>query len=199
MSQGVLARAAGVSQQTIGKLETGEMKATTRLGDIARALGVSPGELDPQFADVPELKSGYNPPPRLMNDRLLMPVYSSAEGGDGSIIVDAHPLEYVMRPYTLESVADAYAILITGDSMTPAFEPGDRAWVNPRLPPIRNADCIFYQVNGNGDEPRAMIKRLVGWTDSKWSVKQWNPAKEFKLDRAEWSRVHRVEGKFSRR
>lgn len=127
-----------------------------------------------------------------------MPVYAAAEGGDGSLILSTDPLEYVKRPYTLENIEDAYGIHIVGESMFPAFEPGDVAWINPRLPPIRGTDVVLYSVNGHGDA-HASIKRLVSWTDTEWTVQQWNPAKTFTLERAKWPKVHRVVGKFLRR
>lgn len=48
-SQGALARAAGISQPVIAKLETVPGKTTTRLAEIARALDVDPSELDPRY------------------------------------------------------------------------------------------------------------------------------------------------------
>jgi len=127
-----------------------------------------------------------------------MPVYAAAEGGDGNLILSTDPLEYVKRPYTLENIDDAYGIHIVGESMFPAFEPGDVAWINPRLPPIRGTDVVLYSVNGHGDA-HASIKRLVSWTDTEWTVQQWNPAKSFALLRKDWPKVHRVVGKFLRR
>lgn len=141
----------------------------------------------------------YRPPPTFMNERDTMPVFASAEGGEGAIIVSTSEIDRVPRPYTLEGINDAYAILITGESMVPAYEPGDFAWVNPRLPPQRDTDCILYELDGKTGEGRASIKRLVSWTAKTWNLKQWNPKREFSLDRASWSQHHRVVGNFRRR
>lgn len=48
-SQAALAREAGVTQPTIAKLEADPNRQTKRLAEIARALDVEPGELDPKF------------------------------------------------------------------------------------------------------------------------------------------------------
>lgn len=138
----------------------------------------------------------YTPLPRLFSPERIMPVYAAAEAGDGFIIVSKDAIEYLERPYILESVPDAYAILVTGESMVPAFEPEDKAWINPRLPPARNKDCIFYEADEYSD-CKATIKRLISWTDGFWLVQQYSPAKKFKLPRPQWNRCHRVVGKFN--
>ncbi len=137
-----------------------------------------------------------HPPIQMFSAKPTMPVYASAEGGAGAMIVSTDAIEYVVRPHTLEAVTDAYAILIDGESMIPAYEPGDKAWVNPLLPPMRNMDHIFYDVDNQ--DKHATIKRLVSWTDKDWVVKQYNPLKEFKLPRSTWAKCHRVVGKFNK-
>lgn len=138
--------------------------------------------------------ANFRPPPELVSFSDTIPLHAAAEGGEGFEIISSEPFDYVPRPYTLRAVREAYAILIESTSMVPAFEPGDKAWVNPALGPRRGKNFIFYATQ-DGVE-RAMIKRLVNWTDSEWTVQQWNPEKTFKLDRGEWDKVHRVIGHF---
>lgn len=194
LSQTQLANLAGVGQTTIDKIERGETKSSRMLPKLAAALGVQVEELDTDA----KLSGAIVQEPKFFSNDLTMPVFASAEGGNGSLIVSADPLEYIRRPHTLEAVTDAYAILIVGESMVPAFEPGDTAWVNPRLPRMRDTDAIFYSLAESG-EAHATIKRLVSWSEGEWTVRQWNPAKTFKLERQKWQRSHRVVGKFSRR
>jgi transcriptional regulator with XRE-family HTH domain len=54
-SQAALARAAGVTQSVIAKLESDPTRKTHVLAEIARALGVEPGEIDPKFNPRPKL------------------------------------------------------------------------------------------------------------------------------------------------
>jgi len=200
-SQAELAKAVGVSQPTIDKIERNLSQRSRYLPQVASVLGVALRDIDesapsdppPPPAQIPE---GYKPPPRLFSQDRNMPVYSAAEGGNGFIIVSRDAIEYVERPHILESVTDAYAILVTGESMVPAFEPEDKAWVNPRLPPSKNKDCVFYEIDEYNDS-KATIKRLIAWTDEYWLVQQYNPPKRFKLPRPQWGRCHRVVGKFS--
>lgn len=127
-----------------------------------------------------------------------LPVYAAARGGDGHIIVTFDPVEFVKRPAPLAHVKEGYGLLVTGESMVPAYRPGDTALVNPRLPPERDQDVILYHTPPDG-EAEATIKRLVGFNDRDWSLEQYNPATNFTLARPEWPICHRVVGKYSRR
>jgi phage repressor protein C with HTH and peptisase S24 domain len=140
----------------------------------------------------------YRPPPAFFDAKDQMPVYASAEGGDGALIISTDPIEYVPRPYLLSGVKEAYAILITGESMVPAFKPGQKAWVDPRLPPMRGEECIFYSINHDKGEERALVKELVASNPQAWTVQQWNPPKAYDLAKTEWNKVHRIVGKFAR-
>lgn len=141
---------------------------------------------------------GYRPAPEFFGGANL-PVYAAAEGGGGTVILPSDPVGYARRPHTLEAVKDAYAILINGESMAPAYRPGDTAWVDPSMPLRRDTDVIVYAVEEVHGEAKATIKELVSWTDTEWSLRQINPPKQFKLPRANWQTAHRVVGKFARR
>ena len=82
--------------------------------------------------------------------------------------------------------------------MSPAYEPGDMALVHPNLPPVRDKDVVLYHVPPGG-ESEAIIKRLVSFNDREWTLKQYNPGKEFTESRIEWAICHRVVGKYSAR
>lgn len=53
MSQSALAKASGVAQTTISGLENGDQQSSKFLPRIANALGVPPGQLDPDLWSVP--------------------------------------------------------------------------------------------------------------------------------------------------
>lgn len=125
-----------------------------------------------------------------------LPVYAAAEGGQGSIVISSDPVDYVARPWFLEHVADSYAVLIVGESMSPAYEPGDMALVNPRLPAIRGKDAIFIASEDDGDF-RAAIKRFVRATDTEYIAEQFNPTREVRLPKKEWKKALRIVGRFS--
>ena len=92
----------------------------------------------------------------------VVPIYSAAQGGKGHIIIDTNPIEEARPPEELIRVRDAYGILIVGESMVPAYKPGDVAWVNPHKPFERDTDVVLYHVPPNG-EAEAIIKSLIGF------------------------------------
>jgi len=144
-SQAQLAVAAGTSQSTVDRIEKGAGKRNSgAIITVMRALGL-PIDTPPLTpASLPEWQAMKRAPEKeLFSSAERMPVYALAEGGEGVALIDREAFEYVDRPYILKDVAAAYAILIDGDSMFPAFEPGDKAWVNPKLPPQRDYKCIF--------------------------------------------------------
>jgi phage repressor protein C with HTH and peptisase S24 domain len=197
-SQAELARRVGVRQNTIAAIETGATVRTKYLPQIARALGVTVDELDPP--DGVAAPGAILVPPAFTGKRDF-PVYSSAEGGPGEIVRSVEAIDWVPRPGPVAPhIADAYCMLISGESMVPEFRPGDSAIVNPRLPIIGGEVYVFYrELQG---EARATIKQLRRATTDTWQVTQHNPPagqkQDFSLPRREWQWAHRVVGKYSR-
>lgn len=173
------------------------VKLSTTLGVSVSWIVSGEGEGPVPYLAVPT-PDGFRPEPQFF-DSQRMPVYAQAQGGTGAEILTTDAIEYIPRPYTLSEVENAYGILITGESMVPAFRPGDVAWVNPKLPPARDVEAIFYSSRDDGGDPEAMIKHLLRVGDKDWMVEQYNPHKEFSLPRSRWRVCHRVVGKFSRR
>lgn len=136
----------------------------------------------------------------LVRPERTLPLYAAARGGDGHVIVTFDPIEYVKMPTILEGVKGGYGLLITGDSMVPAYWPGDMALIHPSLPPQRDTDVVLYHMppKSTGDE-EAIIKRLVGISDREWTLMQYQPASTFKEFRADWPICHRVVGRYNSR
>lgn len=144
-------------------------------------------------------KPQITPGNELVGDKNF-PVYAAAMGGDGHQIVTFEAIDYVKRPAVLENVKNAYGLYIVGESMSPAYEPGDMALVHPHLPPARDKNVVLYHVPpaGTGDV-EAIVKRLVRWTETEWVLRQYNPMKEFSEARADWTTCHRIVGKYDGR
>ena len=198
-SQDDLAAAAKVSQQTIGKLETGTARTSKFIARIAAALGVSVSDLDPDFGSpAQEIASIHRVPEQVLGIRDL-PVYSAVEGGPGELVVSTDPIDWVPRPWYLGEVRDGYAVVVTGESMVPVYEPGDIVIINPRLPAIRGKNAIFVSGEERG-EFKATVKRLEKSTERDWHVRQFNPPEgrpeHFSLLKAVWPKALRIVGKF---
>lgn len=200
MSQQDLATKVGVSQPAIKKIEKGETTKSRHLPKIAQVLGLKLSEIDPSL-DMNTLAEGSTPGIELIGDRNL-PVYGTAEGGEGAMVVSSDPVEYTWRPISLATVKDGYAVIISGDSMEPEYWAGDIVWLHPHQPPRAGVSYVFYRDDGAGDG-LALCKHLVKITPTTWCVRQWNPRdgepRDFELSRKEWPRAHCVVGKLNRR
>jgi transcriptional regulator with XRE-family HTH domain len=137
-------------------------------------------------------------PPRSGLDRPDLAVYASAAGGpEGAWVLSSDAIAWIQRDQRLVGVRDAFACYVVGDSMVPAYEPGNLLLVNPAVPPAPGDDCLFVQEAADGDR-YALIKRLVRFNSTSWTVKQWNPDKTFNLPRREWQKALPVIGKYNR-
>jgi phage repressor protein C with HTH and peptisase S24 domain len=127
-----------------------------------------------------------------------LPVYASAEGGPSGMMVTYDPVDWLVRPDALQNVRDAFAVYVIGESMEPRYEQGDMILVHPTKPPKRDDDVLLLSEQSDGAFA-ALVKRLVRWDSNSWTVRQYNPMKEYELPRATWQRAHAVLGRFNRR
>lgn len=200
MSQREFAANIGLSAQAVNQWFQGHAEPKPRtLKVIADKFGVDVNWLLTgqtwETPAPPPAPGNFKPPPQIFGGRDL-PVYVAVEGGKGELLVSTDPIEFVQRPWYLGEVKDGYAVVVTGESMVPVYDPGDMVIVNPRLPYMRGKDHIF--VNGAEDGSyRATVKRLVKVTETEWIVEQFNPPGELKLSRSSWIEARRIVGKFS--
>jgi phage repressor protein C with HTH and peptisase S24 domain len=108
-------------------------------------------------------------------------------------------MEWVKRPVILEGVPDSYGVLVVGESMVPAYRPGDMALVHPRRPPERGTDVILYDHDPRTGDAKSMIKHLISFNDRSFKLEQYNPAKTFSEHRADWPICHQVVGMYKGR
>jgi transcriptional regulator with XRE-family HTH domain len=201
-TQADLAEAIGMTQQGVAAIENGKSERPKKLRELARALSVTQEHLlGEEVIPEPERTKGQpvNVVPGetliLPGREQLLPVYSGAEGGPGKLIVSADVVDRIEMPAYLREVRGAYGILCHGSSMEPEFWPGDIAYVNPILRPMRGQPHVFYHTPPLGEDAEAIIKHLLGWNDREWDLQQWKPAKQFSESRKIWPICHRVVGK----
>lgn len=209
LTQQELADALGINRVNVSTWESNATKPeTSRIPELVELLGIDEGWLFSAKGDAPKKIEGASrskkPAVELVpGSQLLgtgrMPLYTGAMGGDGHVIITFDAIDYVKRPAELENVKGGYGLLIVGESMVPAFWPGDMALVNPHLPPARQKNVILYHTPPHGGEVEAIVKQLNGWNEREWSLQQYNPLKEFTEFRQEWPVCHRVVGKYDAR
>lgn len=204
-SQEALAAAVGVGQSSVARwLRGGEVagKNLLRLIDLARdvpaAVPIIGSVTTPSLVrDVGAFKPDIVPGLDLVGDKNL-PVYAAAMGGDGHQIITFEAIDYVKRPAILENVKNPYGVYIVGESMIPAYDPGDMALINPYLPPARDRDVVLFHTPPAA-EAECIIKRLLSYSERDWRLRQYNPAKDFVESRVDWPICHRVVGKYGAR
>ena len=175
---------------------------SVRLSDLAAFIDTTVDYLisEPERGSAgPTSSTGSSPPPSLMRaDRPDLAVYASAAGGpEGAWVLSGDAIAWIHRDQRLVGVRDAFACYVVGKSMFPAYEQGNLLLVNPAVPPNAGDDCLFIQEAPDGSR-YALIKRLVRFNSTSWTVKQWNPDKTFTLPRKEWQRALQVIGKYNR-
>lgn len=124
-----------------------------------------------------------------------LPVFGTAQGGSGALILSDQPVDWVVRPDPLLRVKDGYGMIVTGDSMAPVHKSGSTALVNPHLPPRAGDTCVFRAHKDDGTV-LAIIKELRRFTDDIWYVRQYDPRKDFPLKRTEWQICHVTVGNY---
>ena len=170
---------------------------SVRLSELASFLGTTVDYLisEPR---TPLEEPAALPPMTLRPDRPDLAVYASAAGGtEGAWVLSPDAIAWIRRDQRLLGVRDAFACYVVGKSMFPAYEHGNLLLVNPAVPPNAGDDCLLIQEVPDGSR-YALIKRLVRFNSTSWTVKQWNPDKTFTLPRKDWQRAMLVIGKYNR-
>lgn len=164
LSQTQLAKAASVSQATIGKLESGITSGSSHLHKIARALGTTPEYLNGETDDATE---GALPVPSahtLAEQLDLVEVQElDLKFGMGATDLEIpvtsstrHFSRTWIRQYTNASAEHLYFAQGIGDSMAPTIHDSDLILVDTSERSIRIGDKIWAcSYSGQG-----MIKRL---------------------------------------
>ena len=124
---------------------------------------------------------------RFMRD---LPVLGRAQGGsDGNIVMEDGAIDWAYRPTTLEGVTDAFAVLVTGDSMMPKYAVGDLVYVNPEKQP-RKGRYVLVELEGH----RGLVKQFDRWDNDILVLQQFNPAQEMRFSRSQVLRVLAIIG-----
>lgn len=175
-----------------GKEETrGRGKGKSGAGAGAKSAGVA--EADDRFSAAHALS-----PIRRSGPVRDLPVLGVGAGSGESDDVDFElnaggPIDFLVRPSVLENVRNAYVIYIVGESMSPWRRPGEPVIANPARP-AQSGDRVVIQLKqkSEADAIRGYVKELVRTTGSYFVVRQYNPVREFQIERRRVKDVHRV-------
>lgn len=190
--QKALAAVVGVEQSTVSRwINKGVVPDPKQEAKIREILGDEGSALLP----IPVVSENGAPPRQAVFGSNDLPVYAAVEGGPGELVISTEPIEFVARPWYLGQVKDGFGVIVTGESMYPAYNPGEMAIVHPKLPALIGKTHIFAQDAEDG-QFTATLKKLVGHSSTEWKVEQYNPPKVFTLSKALWPKAVRVVGKY---
>lgn len=127
---------------------------------------------------------------------LDLPVLGRAQGGTGVLRIqtDETPIEWTNRPAQLIGVSEAYALHVVGDSIAPAYNHGDIAYVHPGWP-IAAGNVVVVQLA----DDTAVIKVYVSESDDVVRLRQLAPAGDLTVPKDRVRAIHRVMGKIESR
>ena len=178
MTQVVLARSVGVSQQAVMELEAGRAKGTKHSAKFARALGqdamwieIGEGRMrEPGKAARAAQKAASAPRVPIPPDNYeRIPVFDIRAAGDaGALAQDASPIAYTMfdldwlRALTRSHLSKLAVVQVAGDSMEPTLCSGDRALIDTAQINLRREGIYVMRIDDT-----AMVKRVTMHPKSK--------------------------------
>lgn len=118
-------------------------------------------------------------------------VYGQAVGGvDGEFEMNGNVIDVVWAPPQISEISDAYAVIVSGDSMSPRYEDGETAFIDPRRRP-RRGDYVIAQIRKEEyGAPLAYIKRFERHNQNELVLSQFNPPKELAFPASQVVSVH---------
>lgn len=123
--------------------------------------------------------------PSHFNRERSLPVLGRAQGGrDGNLVIEEAPIDWTFRPVDLQGVNDAFAVFVSGDSMSPKYKNGDLVYVHPSKPLLKGRFVLVETI-----EHKGFIKQFVALKEHELILRQFNPDEEITINREQILRV----------
>lgn len=165
---------------------------------LAPELGLRPEDLKPGSPAAPP--SNVRPAPdapdiapgALPRD---VPILGTAVGGvNGDFELNGEIVDMARRPPALSGMKSVFALYVVGDSMSPAFEPGDLVFLQRSRHPAPG-DYVVIEMKPRGDDGEvrpALLKRFAKIAGDTLILQQFNPPMDLPVPRAHVLYVYRV-------
>lgn len=123
-----------------------------------------------------------------------VPVVGTVVGGSGGAFeLNGSVVDYVRRPPGIERTRGVYALYVSGESMSPRYEPGDLVFLNPARPPRAGDYVVLEMFAEEPDQPgQAYIKRLRSVTPTAYIAEQFNPPAQIEYPIARVRQIIRI-------
>ncbi|HAK2502249.1 TPA: helix-turn-helix transcriptional regulator [Salmonella enterica] len=192
MSQGALAKASGVSQPTIWRLTSGNARGSTKIVEIANALGVNSEWLSTGIG--PMKKDGTTPINASPSSNTFKIDILDLEVSAGPGVINREFVEILRSvEYSQDDARHMFdgrkaenirIINVRGDSMSGTIEPGDLLFVDVS---IKNFDgdgiyAFLYDDTAHVKRLQKMKDKLLVISDNK-SYSAWDPIERDEMNR----------------
>ncbi len=164
-------------------------------GEDVTAVTAQPAKI----GGIPEVEQpNAGAPKKIVAGLAKIPVYGQAVGGvDGEFVMNGSLLYEVLAPPNLSETSGAYAVVVSGDSMSPRYEDGETVFVDPKRRPKRG-DYVIAQIRLEENGPLlAYVKKFTRHNAEELVLAQFNPAKELRFRSENVHSVHVVVGMLS--
>jgi phage repressor protein C with HTH and peptisase S24 domain len=130
---------------------------------------------------------------RLEGQGKMIPVYGRAVGGlDGEFEMNGSILYHVMAPPTLAEHKGAYAVQVSGDSMSPRYEDGEVCFIDPTRR-VKKGDYVIVQIKTEDEGMLlAYVKKFCRHNAAELVLEQFNPPKELRFEARSVVSVHYI-------
>lgn len=202
-----LAERSSTSQQTIDRLERGEVYESKSTSKVLQALGAGPNILarlharfeDPEAnvapyklqkstaeldADVRRRQEAF-----ISRDPSVIQVYLE----DAWVSGEPMAVDAIARPFPLERVQGGYGVILSTHDLSPVYEPGDTVIVHPFLPARPGNDVLYRSEAG-----LVHVRRLEAVHGQVHHVSIWQAGTEELYPTADWPTRHVVVGRYMR-
>lgn len=192
MSQGALAKASGVAQPTIWRLTSGNARGSTKIVEIANALGVNSEWLSTGIG--PMKKDGTTPINASPSSNTFKIDIPDLEVSAGPGVINREFVEILRSvEYSQDDARHMFdgrkaenirIINVRGDSMSGTIEPGDLLFVDVS---IKNFDgdgiyAFLYDDTAHVKRLQKMKDKLLVISDNK-SYSAWDPIERDEMNR----------------
>ncbi|WP_271165707.1 helix-turn-helix domain-containing protein [Brevundimonas intermedia] len=203
-----LAERSSTSQQTIDRLERGEVFESKSTSKVIEALGAGPNTLARLHARFEDPSADPPPQYRLQKsaaelDGELRRRQAAFISRDPSVIQlyledawkagEPTAVDAISRPFPLERVLGGYGVILSSHDLSPVYEAGDTVIVHPFLPSRPGNDVLYRSHDGE-----VRIRRLEQVDAQVHLVSSWRTGTPEQLSLADWPTRHVVVGRYLR-
>ena len=189
----------------MNKIERGEIAFSRFFADIAKTLKMPEEALKTPHAFLAHDGSLLLPEPdqakplgTTNGSERGLPLFISFTGAEGAMMLTPEPIGTTGASQVNSLLQTAYAVVVSTDTMAPAYEVGDMIWVNPLLTADTHRDVLLRRTASGGE---VVLARLLDHTETHWMVLEHNrdrKASRRKLLRKDYPHCHRIVGKLCR-